>query len=134
MGFFTKRERAELNKLAEVEGEIRDFVRQREDPGAEGQRVATKLAVLIERVAGQSIEEIDSATAGLQALRGELLVQGERVQREVVEYATRSRSAMQSTKTISEKLAQWRNETGAVATEPKSLISPVPPSERGLRA
>jgi hypothetical protein len=108
MGFFTTRERAELDKLAEVEGEIRDFVRERHAVDDDGQRVAGNLASLINRVAGSTIDEIDQVTARLQTLRGQLQAQGERVQRDVVEYAALSQSAIQSTRIIADNLARWK--------------------------
>ena len=133
MGFFTPHEPAELNKLVEVEGEIRDFIRHREDCGAEGRYVANKLAVLIERVTENSVREIDGVTAGLEALRDELQLQGERVQRDVVEYASLSQSTMQSAKVICEKLAQWNQATSAVVTGPESLPPDSSPPSDGLR-
>lgn len=129
MGYFTKRERAELNKVEGVEGEVPDFVRQREslgaqreNSGAEDQRVAHRLGSLIGQVAGNSIREIDNVTAGLRALRGQLESQGERVQREVIEYATLSQSTMESTKIISEQLAKWKKSQRA----PRAAESPSP--------
>jgi len=120
MGFFTKREREELDKLAEVEGEIRDFVRQREEEGVESQYVANKLAALINRVTGNSIQEIDSVTADLEALRGKLQDQGQHVQRQIADYATLSQSAMQSTKIMYDKLEEWRRSTSRADTNAES--------------
>ncbi len=128
MSFFSTRERSELDKVAQVEGEIRDFVRQRDNSGGESLQVADKLASLIGRVTGSSIQEIDGVTAGLQALRGQLQSQGERVQRDVAVYASLSQSAMQSAKVISEKLEQWKKSAklGAKETESPSP-DPAPP-------
>ena len=90
--------------------------------------MADKLASLIGRVTGSSVQEIDGVTAGLQALRGQLQSQGERVQRDVAVYAGLSQSAMQSAKVISEKLEQWKKSTklGAKETESPSP-DPAPP-------
>jgi hypothetical protein len=41
-------------------------------------------------------------------LRDRLHIEGERVQREIVEYASLSQAAMQSTKIISESLNHWK--------------------------
>ena len=132
MGFFTKRERAELNKVTEVEGEIRDFVRERRDAMDDGQHVASRLTFLIDQVAGSSIQEIDHLTARLQALRAQLHAQGERVQREVVEYAALSQSTMQSTRIIAENLARWKmTHVAAAGAEPDELAPPTVPAQDG---
>ena len=132
MGFFTKRERAELDKVTEVEGEIRDFVRERRDTVDDGQHVANRLTFLIDQVAGSSIQEIDHLSARLQALREQLHEQGERVQREVVEYAALSQSTMQSTRIISENLARWKmTHVPAAGPEPDELAPPTVPAQAG---
>ena len=130
MGFFTKRERAELNKVTEVEGEIRDFVRERRDAVDDGQHVANRLTFLIDQVAGSSIQEIDHLTARLQALREQLHEQGERVQREVVEYAALSQSTMQSTRIISDNLARWKmTNAAAPGSDTDELAPPTVPAQ-----
>jgi hypothetical protein len=47
--------------------------------------------------------------ADLQTVREHLAGEGERVQREVAEYALLSQSSMQSTKVIAESLAHFKN-------------------------
>jgi hypothetical protein len=127
--FFATREGAELRKLAEVEEEIRNFVREREDSASESQAVADKLAVLIGRVAGNSVREIDGLTAGLYALRGELLGEGERVQRDIVEYAMLSQTAMQSTKIMAERLAHWKALAVAATESESPNLGPITPAD-----
>ena len=117
MGFVTSGERAALDKVAEIESEIRDFVRQQNDSALDGHRVADQLGFLIGRVAGTSIEEIDSATAGLQALRGELQERVDHVQREVAAYAILSQTTMESTRIIADKLSQWKAPADEGASE-----------------
>ncbi len=97
----------------EVEGEIREFVRRdvatlRRHPEAESELVANNIGSLLQRVAGTSVQEVDRLIAELQALRELLSKEGARVQREIVEYANLSQSAMQSTKIIAESLAKWK--------------------------
>jgi hypothetical protein len=97
----------------EVEGQIREFVRRdvvgaRREPETEGQMVATNISSLLQRVSGSSVQEIDRLIAELTALRENLHREGARVQREIVEYASLSQSAMQSTKIIADTLVRWK--------------------------
>jgi hypothetical protein len=98
----------------EVEGEIREFVRRdgamlRRAPDSDGELVANNIGMLLQRVSGSSVHEIDRLITELQTLRELLESEGVRVQREIAEYAHLSQSAMQSTKIIAESLAQWKN-------------------------
>jgi hypothetical protein len=69
--------------------------------------------MLVQRVAGASISEIDNVIEDLRGMREFLRNEGERVQREIAGYATVSQSAATSMKVISESMAQWRNASGA---------------------
>jgi hypothetical protein len=109
---------AEPTTGAEVEGEIRDFVRRdsaslRRQPESDSDLVANNISSLLQRVAGTSVHEIDRLIGELQNLRELLSTEGARVQREIVQYATLSQSAMQSTKIIAESLSHWKGD-GAV--------------------
>jgi len=108
-------EAAEAVKPGEmqVEGEIREFVRRdvatlRRQPENESEMVASNIGTLLQRVAGTSVKEIDKLILELQTLREMLHNEGARVQREIVEYATLSQAAMQSTRIIAESLTQWK--------------------------
>jgi hypothetical protein len=111
MSMYT-REDTELEKVAEVEGEIREFVRRdvagQRRPPDEGKAVADNISSLLQRVSVNSVQEIDRLISDLQVLRNRLHEEGERVQREIVEYATLSQAAMQSTKIIAESLSHWK--------------------------
>ena len=105
----------EMTKAADayVEGEIREFVRRdvstlRRNPESESEMVANNIGSLLQRVAGTSVRDIDRLIAELQTLRDMLQTEGARVQREIVEYATLSQAAMQSTKIIAESLTHWK--------------------------
>src|SRR6476620_8343431 len=92
-----------------VEGDIREFVRRdsaglRRLPEADSEMVANNISKLLQRVAGTSVQEIDRLISELQTLRDMLQNEGARVQREIVEYATLSQAALQSTKIIAESL------------------------------
>ena len=108
-------EPAEIGKAGEtqVEGEIREFVRRdvatlRRQPENESEMVASNIGTLLQRVAGTSVKEIDKLILELQTLREMLHTEGARVQREIVEYATLSQAAMQSTRIIAESLTHWK--------------------------
>ena len=102
---------------AEVEGEIRGFVRK------EFSAIRRPLAVaeasndggvshvnsLIQRVSGASVMEIEKLISELQSLRDFLRNEGERVQREIAGYVQLSDAAMKSTRIIAESMAQWKN-------------------------
>jgi len=97
----------------QVEGEIREFVRRdvatlRRQPEQDSEMVASNIGNLLQRVAGTSVKEIDKLVAELQTLREMLQNEGARVQREIVEYASLSQAAMQSTRIIAESLTSWK--------------------------
>ena len=116
MTFLKTRESAELDTSVEtaVEGEIRDFVRRdvatslRRHPETDSEMVASNIGSLLQRVAGTSVQEIDKLITELQTLRDMLHNEAARVQREIVEYATLSQAALQSTKIIAESLTHWK--------------------------
>jgi len=103
----------------EVEGEIREFVRRevvtspRRQSENESELVANNLNSLLHRVNSTSVQEIDKLITELQMLRDKLQSEAERVQREIVEYATLSQAALQSTKIIAESLIEWRKASHA---------------------
>ena len=115
MTMIKTREPADVDKSSEsaVEGEIREFVRRdvatlRRQPESDSEMVASNIGSLLQRVAGTSVQEIDKLIGELQTLREMLSTEGARVQREIVEYATLSQAAMQSTKIIAESLTHWK--------------------------
>jgi hypothetical protein len=119
MSIFKSEEITALDKMSEVEGEIREFVRRdvaafRRPNASDGELVASNIGSLLRRVSGSSVQEIDRLIAELKALRVTLHQEGERVSREIVEYATLSQAAMQSTRILSESLNRWK----AVADAP----------------
>jgi hypothetical protein len=106
----------DLDKAAdsEIEGNIRDLVRrdgtsfrqgQSQGQGSgDGEMTAHSLSALLGRVLGTSAREIDNLVGELQTLREKLQTDGQRIQRDIAEYATLSQSVMQLTKIISESV------------------------------
>ncbi|MGB6349961.1 MAG: hypothetical protein WBG10_08015 [Pseudolabrys sp.] len=99
------------------EGEIREFVRrdvaflrrQRSDADQASEPVSDNLNVLIRRVSGASMEEIDRVILELQGVRDMLRTEGERVSREIAGYASLSHAAMTAMKVIGDSLMQWKS-------------------------
>jgi hypothetical protein len=106
-------ELAEAERGAEVEGEVREFVRRETDsaprrPENEGTLIADNIGSLLQRVSATSVQEIDVLIDDLKILRERLHEDGRRVQRQIVEYASLSQAAMRSTKVIAESLGHWK--------------------------
>jgi hypothetical protein len=109
MAVVRSRESVEVPRTTEVEGERRELsadVATVRSPEAESEVVANSIGSLLQRVAGSSVLGIDQLIAELQAMRTSLESEGARVQREIIEYAHLSHSAMQTTKVIAENLAR----------------------------
>lgn len=116
----------EQTSSGEFEGEIREFVRkdvapwrkrpERAEAPADAQ--AENVSMLVQRVAGASMSEIDNVIEELRGMREFLRSEGERVQREIAGYATVSQTAAASMKVIAESMAQWRGASGATTPPP----------------
>ena len=100
-----------------VEGEIRELVRrdvslphrQRSEIDATNDPAAENLNALIQRVAGDSMEEIDRVIRELESVRDMLRNEGERVSREVAGYASLSHAAVTAMKVIADSIHQWKD-------------------------
>jgi hypothetical protein len=109
------RETSEPNEdpTSDVEQNIRELVHRdgsslRRQPESETDLVAGSIGSLLQRVSGSSVQEIDRLIGELQALREILNQQGMRVQQKVMDYASMSQAALQSTRIIAESLARWK--------------------------
>ena len=118
-------------RLADVEtaatdlvGDIGDFVRaesliRRErwrDGGSEA--AVGDIRLLLHQLAAASADEIDRVILELQAMRDVVRNEGERIQRDVIDYANMSQTALASTKIIAEGLAHWRSATAPAQHDP----------------
>jgi RNA processing factor Prp31 len=113
MSLLKRRERTNGVSMSEVEAEIREFVRRdlasvRQQPENDGEVVANNINSLLQRVSGSSVQEIERLIGELQTLRDRLQNEGERVQRQIIQYANLSQAAMHSTKIIAESLTDWK--------------------------
>jgi hypothetical protein len=64
----------------------------------------TELSTLLGRVSGATTREIDDLIGDLQLLRRKLQTDGNRIQRDITEYASLSQSVMQLTKIVSDSV------------------------------
>ena len=100
-----------------VEGEIREFVRrdvsflqgQRSEVNAPNDPATENLNALIQRAAGDSMEEIDRVIRELESVRDMLRNEGERVSRELAGYASLSHAATTAMKVIADSIKQWKD-------------------------
>jgi len=70
--------------------------------------IAENIGTLMERVSLNSVQEIDRLIDELETLKARLQNEANRIQSDIVGYATLSQSAMQSTRVIAESLTHWR--------------------------
>jgi hypothetical protein len=85
----------------------RDFSSLRANPQADSDPVTSDIGSLLQRMAGTSVHEVDRLIDELNGLRETVSSEGERVRREVVQYAALSQVAMQSTTTLAECMTRW---------------------------
>ena len=95
---------------AEIEGKIHELVRRdgqviRRADG-DNEVASGNLGNLVRRVSVNSASEIDNLIRELQLLRDKLVADGQRVEREIVEYAGLSQSVIDMTRIISESMTQ----------------------------
>ena len=103
-------------------------------PEAESEVVANSIGSLLQRVAGSSVQEIDQLIAELQFMRASLESEGARVQRDIIEYAHLSQSAMQMTKVIAENLAKSKVHAEAAKLSEAEAPQPGPMTQERCRA
>ena len=90
-------------------------------PAAEsddGEMPAENLSALLGRVSENSTSQIDDLVGDFGRLREKLRTDGERIQREIEEYAALSQQVMQLTKTISESVEKVRASVDRPTTVP----------------
>jgi len=83
----------------------------------------TELTSLVSQISLQSVQEIDHLIAGLQGIRQKLEDDGNRVQRQIGQYASFSQSVVDLTKIVAEA-------TTAIKTTAPEVIEFHPASQR----
>jgi cation transport regulator ChaC len=104
----------------EVEAEIREFVRRdvvtnrERHPENESEMVASSINSVLQRATTTSVQEIDKLITELQTLSDMLHSEATRIQREIVQYSTLTRAALESTKVIAKSLTQFKKAPDAL--------------------
>jgi hypothetical protein len=80
---------------------------------------ATEVNLLVERVAGVSLGQLDEAIADLQKLRDFLHSEGERIQMEISGYLQLNHIAIGSTKSIADSIVQWKKAAYSTSRAPE---------------
>ena len=112
MSMVKQREYVGVERSAEIEieGKIHELVRRDasavRQADSDSEAAANNLSTLLRRVSGNSTIEIDNLISELRTLREKLLADGNRVERDIVEYAALSQSVIEMTKIISESMTQ----------------------------
>ena len=130
MSFIRARRAAEENGppiTDEVEGEARSLARKEFVAARRPLPVAARLPLqavegddrevgqvssLIQRVAGESVLEIEKLVVELQGLRDFLHSEADRVQRQITGFVHLSDAAMKSTTIIADSVSQWKSDGG----------------------
>ena len=117
-------------KPAELERNI-SAVRQQSSPAFPMEDTGEKASTLVLRVSAESTREIDRLIDGLKNLREKLRNDSSRLQRDIVEYASLSQSAIQLTKIVTDSLTHVKgmSDTQGVNTKLLGSIVPTPRSE-----
>jgi hypothetical protein len=107
----------DVTTVPNMEGDIREFVRRdvsgyRKLPHVD-EYGPTNINMLIERAGGNSLREIDTLIAELQAVRNFLAAEAERMQREVANFTQVSQAATASAKVILDSMTQWKSAVGS---------------------
>jgi hypothetical protein len=93
---------------------------------------AERMRSTLHRMTSNSVDELDGLFSELQEVRDFLKSEGERVQREIANYAQLNQSALAAIKIITETIGPWKNTT--LDSDPQSSGSGVAPPVAGLPA
>ena len=112
----------ERSAEADLEGKIHELVRRdsnaiRQADG-ESEAATRNLADLLRRVSANSTGEIDALISELRLLREKLLADGQRLERDVVDYAALNQSVIETTKIITDSMLQAKKLPSAATLTP----------------
>jgi hypothetical protein len=98
-------------KIDKIDGQAAENIQDLHDQAAlhqaaigNAEMTPTELSTLLGRVSGATTREIDDLIGDLQLLRRKLQADGNRIQRDITEYASLSQSVMQLTKIVSDSV------------------------------
>jgi len=108
-----------------VEVDMRNLLRARKANGSaevssESKERNVELASMISQISFQSVQEIDHLISGLQGIRDKLDDDGDRIQRELGQYARFSQSIVDLTKIVSDGMTAIKTMDPEVVELPKA--------------
>jgi len=113
-------EAASSNEPAETEQNV-GAVRWQSNPILQPEDTGEKASTLLLRVSADSTREIDRLIDGLKNLREKLKNDGDRLQRDIVEYASLSRSAVQLTRIVTDSMNNMKEMSDAPSADTRYL-------------
>jgi hypothetical protein len=93
---------------------------------------AERMTSMLVRMAAHSVDELEGLFSELQEVRDFLKSEGDRVQREVANYAQLNQSALTAIKIITETIGPWKST--ALDSDPQNAGAEAAPPVDGLRA
>jgi len=113
---------ADRSAEAELEGNIHELVRRESNAirqtDGESEAATRNLGDLLRRVSANSTGEIDALISELRLLREKLTTDGQRIERDVVDYAALSQSVIEMTKIITDSMLQVKKLPAAPTLTP----------------
>jgi hypothetical protein len=104
--------------------DMRDLLRRKNSRMSnESEEANMAVSSLISQISGQSVLEIDHLIEGLQAVRKKLDDDGDRIQRDIGEYAAFSQSMIELTKIVSDGMTIL-NKGSTKPPEARAVASP----------
>jgi hypothetical protein len=101
------------NTVAAIELDMRDVWRAKKGRLSDERReTGNDYSSLVSQMSGQSVYEIDHLIEGLQGVRERLNNDGDRLHREIVQYAAFSQSIIELTKIVSDGMASVNKSSG----------------------
>ena len=107
MGYFTARERGAPGTSVADRPQARPREFTREDFAPRRRPTNTDIGAMVQQVRDSSVREIDAVIAELQHRRDAILGESRRMHREIALYAHLNQSTMESTRVITESLANF---------------------------
>jgi len=102
---------------------MRNLLRDKKSGASNETEVASvEVSSLVSQISGQSVREIDHLIEGLQGVRKKLDDEGDRIQRDIGQYATFSQSIIELTKIVSDGMAFIK--APSRVSEAKDVASP----------
>ena len=103
--------------------DMRNLLRSKKSGASNETEVASiEASSLVSQISGQSIREIDHLIEGLEGVRKKLDDEGDRIQHDIGEYGTFSRSIIELTKIVSEGMTFIKAPLSA--SQAKDIASP----------